>query len=414
MKEKTILHITAHMGGGVGKVLSTIVTDDINYNHHLLLLEKPIDTQFSHKVNRSQITIAPSVDVIKELIEYSDIVQWDWWNHPLMAGVMHSCDGMGIRSVIWSHTAGCYYPYISSKLVDLPHKLVFTSQYSYDNPYWKQWEHVMIKNNSLVVNSSGGFANTFEVPLKKHDGFNIGYLGALKYSKLNPNFVKFCKSLEDIPHVKFIMVGSVPQPNQVLAEATELGIDHLFEFTGHVPDVSVELARFDVLGYPLNPYSYATSENAMLEAMSMGIPVVCLNQGAEKYLIQDNITGCLVKDIMEYEMTIKYLYCNPDTRKRFGKRAREHVLSHLNIQNTIEKLDAIYGDVLKVQPHKFDYDKLFGKSPYEWYCNGCPPIIPEDLIKYITGNTNSSIGQWCKYYPDDSQLADENKKGLQL
>jgi L-malate glycosyltransferase len=81
---KTVLHIAAHMGGGVGKVLSNVtLADDDKYQHHIVLLEKPIDTVFTEKLTAQQLTIAPTTDVIRDLAAWADIVQFDWWNHPV-------------------------------------------------------------------------------------------------------------------------------------------------------------------------------------------------------------------------------------------------------------------------------------------------------------------------------------------
>ena len=50
MKKIIILHITAHMGGGVGKVLSGIasyaVSHELSCQHHILLLEQPEKMNF--------------------------------------------------------------------------------------------------------------------------------------------------------------------------------------------------------------------------------------------------------------------------------------------------------------------------------------------------------------------------------
>ena len=56
MEEKDrikILHITTHMGGGVGKVISDLAVHDTQYTHSILLLEEPEKKQFIDKCNKS-------------------------------------------------------------------------------------------------------------------------------------------------------------------------------------------------------------------------------------------------------------------------------------------------------------------------------------------------------------------------
>lgn len=397
---KTVLHIAAHMGGGVGKVLSGVANfRNDEYEHHIILLEKPIDTVFTDKLTEEQLTIAPSTGLIIEMIAESAIVQWDWWNHPLLAGVMHEVQNLPTRSIVWSHTAGCYYPFIKEDFVTMPHHFIFSSEYSRENPHYKSRMFY-----SSVINSSGGFADTRDVPLKEHDGFNIGYVGTLGYVKLNPQFMDYCESVSTIPGVKFVMIGRIPEPNLVLRDAKGRGIDHLFEFKGWVKDLPAELANLDILGYLLNPYHFGTTENALLEAMSMGIPAVVLNQCAEKYLVDQNQTGYKVKNKVEYETTIKYLYENPVTRYRIGQNGRNHVLQTLELSNTVHRLNHAYDIVIRENKRQLGFDKVFGKTPYDWYQAGLPPGGLDKISQHLSDSTKGSAKQWAKYYPNDENL----------
>ena len=404
MTQQTVVHIAAHMGGGVGKVLSNVALEDTNYDHHIVLLEKPVDTVFTDKLRQSQLTIAPSIDVIQELAGWSDIVQFDWWGHPLLARVMYEVRDVPVRSVIWSHTAGCYYPYISPRLVNMPDAFIFSSKYSAENPFWTLTERSVMKNIHFI-NSSGGFAATQNVQPVPHDGFNIGYVGTLGYMKLNPEFVQYCKLVSDIPGVKFVMIGRIPEPNLILQQAEEERIADKFEFTGWVPDLPAELAKLDVLGYLLNPYHFGTTENALLEAMSMGFPPVCFDQCAEKYLIKHDVSGYLVKSRQAYKNCITALYAHPILRKEIGVAAREHVLKSFDLDTTIRKLGKVYDTVSHHDKRKMDITNSLGDTPYQWYRDGQPPGDTSMFSKYLTDSTKGSVAQWHKYFPDDKLLA---------
>jgi glycosyltransferase involved in cell wall biosynthesis len=334
------------------------------------------------------------IDYIREAVEQADIVELDWWGYPYLNKIMWEIRDIPMRMIIWAMVSGCYFPYLKPSLVNLPHKFIFSSQYSYENQYWSEQERIQIRENFPTIDASGGFENTKDVPLEPHDGFNIGYLGTLKYIKLNPHFIDFC-------------MGTIPEPNRILEEAKEKGIDHLFEFTGHVPKVSKELSRIDVLGYPLNPYTYVTSENSMLEAMSMGIPPVCLNQGAEKYLIRYNETGCLVNDKKEYKSAIKAMYEYGYYRKRLGYNAQEYVLQNLNSFNTTSKLNNVYHQVLDNRKNTFDVASAIGSTPYDWYQSTIPPCGIAEVLPHLYDDSKSSIKQWQKHFPKDKRLMKE-------
>jgi glycosyltransferase involved in cell wall biosynthesis len=398
--KKTVLHIAGHMGQGIGKVLSGVACyKEGKFKHDIILLGDKIDTQFSDRCLENGVDVKYITDpgYIATTVAESDIVQYDWWHYPLLAKVMWDVRDIKMRMIIWSHVSGCYFPYLHPNFVTLPHKFVFTSLYSKDNSYWSLND--MAKMSTQVINSSGGFPNTENVPLEKHNGFNVGYLGTIKFIKLNPRFVDFCEECSCIPHIKFIMIGTVPEPNRILQQAKERGIDDLFEFKGHVPEVSTELAKLDVMGYILNPYSYVTSENAMLEGMSMGIPPICLYQGAEKYLVKNGKTGILVHDKTGYRVALETLYKDTKYRKELGQNAREYVLSNLNISNTVSKLDEVYTSVMRNPKRKFDIGASIGTSPYQWYHSGIPPVGINAVLPHLYDDSKSSVLQWQKYFP---------------
>ena len=408
MKNK-VLHIASHMGGGVGKVLSNVALhNDERYEHHIILLEKPIDTVFTDKIE-DKLTIMPSLSEIIGMVIDAEIVQFDFWNHPLMAGLMHNLQGVPMRSVVWSHTAGCYYPYIKPEFVTMPDHFIFSSQYTRDNKFWTLQDLYNMTNIS-VVNSSGGFTETRNIPLKEHDGFNIGYVGTLGYVKLNPDFIKYCDAVSNIPNVKFVMIGRIPEPNLVLRDAKEAGIDDLFEFKGWVPYLPVELAKLDVLGYLLNPYHFGTTENALLEAMSMSIPPIVINQCAEKYLVEHGQSGYKVHNPIEYKGAMNYLYENPTIRKKIGTNARNRVTSNLELGNTIQKLNHVYNVVMWNNKRRIEPDLVFGKTPFDWYQAGLPPGGLGKISQYLVDSTKGSVNQWAKYYPQDERLAELVKR----
>ncbi|WDC85738.1 glycosyltransferase [Caloramator sp. mosi_1] len=96
-----------------------------------------------------------------------------------------------------------------------------------------------------------------------------------------------------------------------------------------VEDVRSILTEIDVFGYPLMPYHTCSTENAILEAMAVGIPPVLLNQLTEKYIVEDGITGFIVNNKEEYGKIIRYLYKNEDVRKKLVKMRENMFLTNI-------------------------------------------------------------------------------------
>lgn len=422
-----ILHITTHMGGGVGKVLSGI-TSYANYTgrcyrHKIILLENPDKTNFIDICIESgvEIMICSDFKDAYEEIKKADIVQLEWWNHPRMSKFMVEFPKIKTKLVVWSHISGCVYPNIPFDFIKIPSKFIFTSEYSYENPVWSEEEREYVVKNTEVINSSGGFELFKDKQLKQHDGFNIGYIGTLNYSKLNENFAKYYESV-DIEDSKFTIIGDNENVEDMIEDLNKSNIYDKTCIKGYVNDVSKEMQKFDVFSYLLNKEHFGTTENVLLEAMAIGLPVVAINQCAEKYLIKHMETGILINSVEEYKEAIKYLYNNPNEARRIGQNAKDFVKSKFSVKSTVQSLHDVYSDILDEENKMYDFKSVFGKKPHEWFlsCLGkernkleqvsknVEKDKPYDKIKIdlriLKEKNKGSIHQFLRYYPQDENL----------
>lgn len=427
---KTILHITAHMGGGVGKVLSGIAVraaaNKSDFRHKLLLLELPEKMDFIEECRQSkvEVVIADSRAAVEMEIAAANLVQLEWWHHPKMLPLLSDFPKIATRLIVWSHISGCYYPLLPEAFLRIPERFIFTSQYSYDNPYWQSDDKLYAQTHCSMVNSSGGFRH-IEAKRTTHSGFNVGYIGTQSYAKIHPEFVEFCKSVAHLQGSRFILVGDITNQAGILHKAEILQISQKFDFVDYVADVSNEFSQFDVFGYLLNPTHFGTTENVLLEAMAAGLPVVCLNQCAEKYLIKHGETGLLVNNIKEYSEAICFLYEHPEERKRLGNNARNFVLKQFAVKKTMTALHQIYDEILCSEKKIYAFDDVFGKQPYQWFLSCLPPkekaifvdnmptSIISDTVKMkfsqlpyiLREKSKSSIEHFYCNYPEDAILA---------
>lgn len=424
---KNILHITTHMGGGVGKVLSGISTYankySDRYKHKIILLEKPQKMNFIDICCESgvEIKICDDFEQVYEEIEAADIVQIEWWNHPKMSEFMASFPEINTRVVIWAHISGCTYPNIPFEFIKIPSKFLFTSECSYENPMWNKLEREYVKKNTKVINSSGGFEKLKGKKLKRHEGFNIGYIGTLNYSKLNEKFYEYYQSI-DIKDVKFTIVGDIENSNEIVKDLKKSNLYNKTIINGYVDDVGKEMETFDVFSYLLNKDHFGTTENILLEAMAMELPVVAINQCAEKFIIKHMETGILVETVEEYKQAINYLYNNPKEANAMGAKAKEFVLNKFSVENTVNNLHMIYSEILNEDKKIYNFREVLGEKPYEWFLKflGEYEKIFDKMSKNIEKTqknerlkinlrilkekNKSSIYQFLKYYPEDEIL----------
>ncbi len=422
------------MGPGVGKAVSALsicaAKTDSKYQHSVLLLEKPRDLDYITICKDNNVDVFwpdDKCELIK-IISEADIVQLEWWHHPLVLGFLRELSQVPVRLTAWSHISGCNYPVIPPAFINLPEHFFFTTAYSYENPLWTEKEREKIISRSTVACGSGGYDNVSDVAPRAHQGFNIGFIGTLDFRKLNPEFVDFCAEI-NIPDAKFILVGNPENKQSIIKQAHDRDIEGRFEFTGFTNDVRAEFERFDVFAYLLNPDHYGATDNALLEAMGAGMPIIILNQCGEKHVIRHMETGIVINNKEEYGEAVKYLYDNPEERKRLGENARQSAYSEFSPQNTMEKLHRQYDTVLSRPKNCYQFEDIFGTEPHQWFASGLgmERQIFEDFAEnrilnkadikdqilntrdILRGSTKSSIPQFYNYFPLDTNLRQWNQ-----
>lgn len=356
-----ILHITPHLGGGVGRVVLNYLVktkEKYSFNQKIICLdyanENALKVLKDNEIDYFDNGWRYSQKILSE-IEKSDIVLVHWWNHPLLYDFLIRQPLPESRVILWSHISGFHPPYVfTEKILSYPDMFVFTTPVSYEvkevQDFMKQChcekqsdEATQIKKLRYVW-STGGLDHVKNIKHKEHEGFNIGYIGTVDYCKMHPDFIKICSKI-NIPDVKFIVCGG-PNQKELKSEARKMGIPDKFEFTGHVSDIAEYLSVFDIFGYPLAPYHYGTCDQVLSESMASGVVPVVLANAMEKYMVKDKITGLVAQDEEEYIKAIEYLYHNPDKRKKLSHNAKNYALEVFSLDKMIKEWENIFNELL--------------------------------------------------------------------
>lgn len=358
-RKHIVLHITPHLGGGVGRVLLNYlekVKENPDFLHKVLSLEYANDTALS-ALQSTGFSLTDKMSAnhygIIAAIAAADIVLIHWWNHPLLYDFLVRTELPPCRMVMWSHISGFHPPYVfTEKILRYPDLFVFTTPVSYET---KDVQNLSdeIKKRLRVVWSTGGIDHVKSVKPQAHTGFNIGYIGNVDYAKLHPNFLTLCSNV-DIPNVKFIVCGGLSE-KKIMREAEQQGISAKFKFTGLISDITEYLKLFDVFGYPLAAYHYGTCDQVLAESMAAGVVPVVLPNRMEKYMVKDGISGIVAKDENGYVEALRYLYDNKDLRITLSNKAKEYAIKTFSLDAMIKDLESIFEEVL-----------TYTKTPKKW------------------------------------------------
>lgn len=425
-----ILHVTAHMGGGAGNAISNIIQQDKRDEHLLISLQRSAKRQYVSccEMKGTKVLEEPSMEEANDWMAQADVIVVHWWHHPLMCEFLAKFPKeLSTRLVLWSHISGCGYPHLREEFALSFERVYFTTPFSYENVDWSKQGNEKIRKHSTVLYGIGNLDEK-KYGYRKHNAIEecvVGYVGTLGNAKLHPLFIDYCKAVIDkVPKCHFLLVGDETDAKWLQEEIKGCGLENYFTFTGYCENVSEQLGKMDIFGYPLNPNHFGTTENVVLEAMLRCLPVVMLRQNTEKYIVDDGKTGFLVESVEEYGSVIAKLYEAAELRNAVGSRARELVLGRYNSEMNSKKFHAELETILLSPKKRYSFENICGKYPYQWFLSGMNEetrsvfesflqgdITDETLRSYLQnggeilrGESKSSIRHFGYFFPKDDVI----------
>jgi glycosyltransferase involved in cell wall biosynthesis len=155
-------------------------------------------------------------------------------------------------------------------------------------------------------------------------------------------------------HTTFI--GGGDAFDESVALASRLGLDGVVEFTGRVPDETVQryLSTADVClsPDPKNPLNDVSSMNKVVEYMAMGRALVSFDLHEARVTAQDAAVYASENDEAEFAKLIAELLDDPERRERMGTIGRRRVEQALSWEVSRSNLLAAYEDLLARPPRR--------------------------------------------------------------
>ncbi len=169
----------------------------------------------------------------------------------------------------------------------------------------------------------------------------IGIIATLRSWKGHKYLLKAIAELDD-PRIRLVIVGDGPQRDKLNRLTVELGLTRTVRFAGQQRDVVPWLQALDVFALP----SYANEgvSQAVMQAMSVGLPVITTPIGSSADVIKSGLTGVLVppKDSKALAQAIRKLVDSPQEAGRLGDGARSFALDNCGIERMITRMEAAF------------------------------------------------------------------------
>jgi glycosyltransferase involved in cell wall biosynthesis len=151
--------------------------------------------------------------------------------------------------------------------------------------------------------------------------------------------------LERLPHARFVIVGGGSQEQALRGQAARLGLGHAVTFTGPRVDAVDLMRAFDCF---VQTSHWEGMPMALIEAMALSKPVVATAVGGVAELVEDHVTGLLVRnrDPRLFAEALVQALGDPEESQRLGKAGYARYASRFTSRAMIDQYERLYEQVL--------------------------------------------------------------------
>lgn len=161
------------------------------------------------------------------------------------------------------------------------------------NLFFKNTLPAPLRKNVLLLHNAINY-DRFHIPHVESDILTFVNVGGFVAKKNQKFFIPLAKELiKKRMEFKIILLGDGPLKNDFIEEMKRNSLDAYFELPGNVNNVEDYYARAKVY---IHAATYEPFGLVLLEAMAAGLPVVCLDGGGNRDIIEEGKNGYFISE----------------------------------------------------------------------------------------------------------------------
>jgi glycosyltransferase involved in cell wall biosynthesis len=175
----------------------------------------------------------------------------------------------------------------------------------------------------------------------------LGCVGVLLPDKGQEWLIRALAGLRsEFPAMKLLLAGDGPCRGRLESLARELNVIDAVILAGFVSDVEKVYAAIDVF---LLPSFFEALNNSLLAAMAYEIPSIAFDRGALAEIIENGVSGFLVKaaDVPALQAAARAILLDPAKAKRIGEAGRLRVEESFSADKMVEEMIRVYEAVVR-------------------------------------------------------------------
>ena len=330
--------------------------------------------------SRRQSLIEPSLAIISR---YASWIATIAYRLPLSVRRLFKLIRKENIDLVHTNTGVILAPGLAARLAGVPHVWHFRDSFREAPPWlWKIYSRYIQMMSDRIIAVSNATAAQFSDRSKVvviHNGFSLdefampsnarsefrqqrnigeqdlvtGCVGRIKWGRKGQEHLIQAAHLLKTRSIisKILIVGSPFPGNEIHLErlkelARELDVQDQIVFTGEVTDAKPAYASMDILVLPsAYPEPFG---GVVMEAMSMGLPVIATNLGGSLDQVVEGVTGFLVPpaDPRALAGRIELLANDPELRRKMGAAGRERIIENFSLSEMVKKIEAVYDSVV--------------------------------------------------------------------